>query len=210
MIKIPPVSMLDWLIFIAVALVSLLLLMAVLKRILRGPLKLPYQQKLLFSPEATEALRLIDDAIGNQLRVFVSVSLAEFIALNPTLKKAQREQAWQQLYGETVDFVLCSPQDLKIRVAIVLADDSLSKADQRKQQQLWQALQATGLPIIDISPKAWPSASSLRADILTACKAPSPVTAPSSSRLGQSRVEPVLNFDDMTDPDAEDEPEIKL
>ncbi|ART83468.1 hypothetical protein CBP31_13245 [Oceanisphaera profunda] len=210
MIKIPPVSMLDWLIFIAVAVVSLLVLMAVLKRIWRGPQQQPYQQKLLFSPEATEALRLIDDAIGNQLRVFVSVSLAEFIALNPTLKKAQREQAWQQLYGETVDFVLCSPQDLKIRVAIVLADDSLSKADQRKQQQLWQALQATGLPIIDISPKAWPSASSLRDDILTACKAPSPVTVSSNSRLGQSRVEPVLNFDDMSDPDAEDEPQIKL
>ena len=194
MLTIPPVSMLDWLIFVVVASVSLLIFITVLKFIWRGPLKPPYQQKALFNPQATHGLRLIDTAINRQLRVFAAVSCAEFLTVNPSLKKSLREQAWQQLYGETVDFLLCSPHDLKVRVAIVLIDENSSKKEQRKQQQLWKMLQATGLPLLEISPKAWPSASTLRADILAACKAPSPANATLGAKTGFSRVEPVISL----------------
>lgn len=212
MIKIPPVSMLDWLIVIVVAGVSFLILIAALKRIWRGPLKPPYQQKLLFSREAIQGLRLIDEAVGSQLRVFANVSLAEFMMLNPQLKKSQREQALHQLYGETVDFILCSPQDLKIRVVIVLSDDSMRKKDQRKQQQLWQALQAAGLPMVEISPKALPSVGTLRADILTACKTPAPANSPLTNKAGASRVEPVISvIDDTIELEQDDnEPVMKI
>ena len=212
MITIPPVSLLDWLVFVVVASISLLILITVLKLIWRGPLKPPYQQKLWFSPQSSHALRLLEEAVGSQLRVFAGVSLAEFITLNPSLSKSQREQAWQQLYGETVSFVLCSPQDLKVRVAIVLTDDNASKKEQRKQQQLWQTLQASGLPMFEISPKAWPSVSNLRADMLTACKAPAPASAAVSNKPGASRVEPVISLlDDDSELEQDDnEPVMKL
>ena len=212
MITIPPVSMLDWLIFVVVASVSLLILITVLKFIWRGPHKPPYQQKPLFSPAHTHALRLIDEAVASQLRVFTAVNAAEFMAVNPSLKKSQRELAWQHLYGEALDFVLCSPQDLKVRVAIVLTDPRLSKKEQRRQQQLWQALQATGLPMLEISPKDWPSASTLRADILTVCKAASAANSPISVKQATARVEPVISQieDESTLEIDEHEPVIKL
>lgn len=212
MITIPPVSMLDWLIFLMMSGISLLILIKVLKFIWRGPLQPPYKQKALFSPPATHALRLIDEAIKNQLRVFSSVSLAEFLTVNPALSKSKRDQAWQHLYGETVDFILCSPHDLKVRVAIVLSDDRASKKEQRKQQKLWQLLQATGLPLIEVSPKAWPSASTLRAEILTACKAASSANAPISNKPSFSRVEPVMSLldDDAELAQNENEPAMKV
>lgn len=212
MITIPPVSMLDWLIFIATSVVLLLVLIAALKRIWQSPPKPAYQQKQLFGPERINALRLIDEAMAEQMRVFASVSLAEFIDLNSALNKSQREIAWQQLYGESVDFVLCSPQDLRVRVALVITDENLSKADQRKQQQLWDALQATGLPIIKLSAQALPSATNLRADILNACKAPAPVASTLAARSGQGRVEPIIRLGDDSEleQDEDDEPKIRI
>lgn len=204
--------MLDWLVFLVMTGVSLLVLITVLKFIWRGPLKPPYKQKPLFNPAATQALRLIDEAIKNQLRVFSSVSLAEFLTVNQALSKSKRDQAWQDLYGETVDFILCSPHDLKVRLAIVLIDDHASKKEQRKQKKLWQMLQTTGLPMIEISPKAWPSASTLRADILTACKAANSANAPISTRPSLSRVEPVISQvdNDIELEQDENEPVMKM
>ena len=212
MLTIPPVSMLDWLIFVVVASVSLLVLVTLLKLIWRGPLKPPYQQKKLFSPHAIHGLRLIDEAVGSQLRVLAGVGLAEFLTVNPSIKKSLREQAWQQLYGETMDFILCSPNDLKLRVAIVLADESVSRKEQRKQHRLWQVLQASGLPMIEISPQDWPTVSQLRADILTACKAPSPANSPMVNKSAFSRVEPVINpiVDDSELEQDENEPVMKI
>ncbi|WP_417618124.1 DUF2726 domain-containing protein [Oceanisphaera sp.] len=203
-----PVSMLDWLVFSTVLLLVLLALLSLLRRLWRGKPKQPYQQKLLFSPEGATALRLLDEAIGQQLRVFAAVNISELIALNPKLKKSQREQAWHAIYGETLDFVLCSPNDLKPRAAVVLADDSLSKTDGKKQQQLLQQIQDAGLPIVQLSPKAWPGARELHDDIIAACKQPAAPLRPTS---GQGRVEPVLSLpDDDHAAEQDQEPRIKL
>ena len=208
MIKMLPVSMLDWLVFSIVLLLILLVLLSLLRRLWRGKARQPYQQKLLFSPEATTALRLLDEAIGLQLRVFAAVNISELVTLNPKLRKSQREQAWHAIYGETLDFVLCSPNDLKPRAAVVLADDSLSKTDGKKQQQLLQYLQDAGLPVIQLSPKVWPSAHELHDEIIAACKQPTAALRPTS---GQGRVEPVLNLPDEDQTAEQDnEPRIKL
>lgn len=208
MIKMLPVSMLDWLVFSIVLLLVMLVLLSLLRRLWRGKPKQPYQQKLLFSPEGATALRLLDDAIGKQLRIFAAVNISELITLNSKLKKSQREQAWHAIYGETLDFVLCSPKDLKPRAAVVLADDSLSKTDGKNQQQLLQQIQDAGLPVIQLSPKAWPDARALQDDIIAACK---PAAAPQRPTGGQGRVEPVLNLPDEEQTDEPDnEPRIKL
>ncbi|MFD1007738.1 MULTISPECIES: DUF2726 domain-containing protein [Oceanisphaera] len=198
-----PVSMLDWLVYSMVLLLIFLVLLSLLRRLWRGKLKPPYQQKLLFSPEASTALRLLDDAIGQQLRVFAAVSLSELLTINPKLKKAQREQAQHAIYGEKLDFVLCSTDDFSVKAAVILADDSLSKTDNKNQQQLLQHIHETGLPVIQLSPKAWPSAQALHDEIIAACNqrtTPTFIT-------GQGRVEPVLS---LPDEEQDDEPQIKL
>ncbi|OIN07656.1 DUF2726 domain-containing protein [Oceanisphaera psychrotolerans] len=201
-----PVSLLDWLMFSLVLLLVLLVLFGLLRRLWRGSPKQPYQQKLLFSPESAAALRLLDEAMGTQLRVFAAVSMSELLELNPKLKKAHREQAWHDIYGEKMDFVLCSPKDLKARVVVALIDDSLSKSDGRRRQQLLQHIQDTGLPVVHLSPKDGLSAADLRAEILDTLKQPRAITAPT----GQGRVEPVLSLPGEEAPDDHDEPRFRL
>ncbi|WP_232455157.1 DUF2726 domain-containing protein [Oceanisphaera avium] len=147
--------------------------------------------------------------MGGQVRVFANVSVAQLMTLNPKLSKSQRELASQQLYGEALDFILCSPHDLKVRATVLLAESGLSKKEQRKQQQFWHALRAAGLPVIELCARNWPSPSELRSEILTACKAPSPAPQ-ASTRLGTARVEPVFSPLD-NEPSIEDnEPVIKI
>ncbi len=201
-----PVSLLDWLMFSLVLLLVLLVLFGLLRRLWRGSPKQPYQQKLLFSPESAAALRLLDEAMGTQLRVFAAVSMSELLELNPKLKKAHREQAWHDIYGEKMDFVLCSPKDLKVRVVVALIDDSLSKSDGRRRQQLLQHIQDTGLPVVHLSPKDGLSAADLRAEILDTLKQPRAITAPT----GQGRVEPVLSLPGEEPSDDHDEPRFRL
>ncbi|MBM7455809.1 hypothetical protein HNR62_001688 [Oceanisphaera litoralis] len=202
-----PVSLLDWLMFSLVLLLTLLVLFALLRRLWRGTPKQPYQQKLLFSPESAAALRLLDEAVGSQLRVFAAVSLGELVELNPKLNKAQREQAMNDLYGEKLDFVLCSPKDLRVNAVVALIDDSLSKTDGRQRRLLLQHIQDTGLPVVHLSPKDGLSAADLRAEILATLKRQSPaIPAP----VGQGRVEPVLSLPDEEQADDHNEPRFRL
>ncbi|GHA24391.1 DUF2726 domain-containing protein [Oceanisphaera arctica] len=203
-----PVSLLDWLMFSLVLLLILLVLFVLLRRLWRGAPKQPYQQKLLFSPESTAALQLLDEAIGAQLRVFAAVSLSELLGLNPKLKKAQREQAWHDIYGEKMDFVLCSPKDLRVRAVVALIDDSLSKTDGRQRQLLLQHIQDTGLPVIHLSPKEWPTPDALHDEILATLKQQPPaIPVPAA---GQGRVEPVLSLPDEEQAIDHDEPRFRL
>ncbi len=204
-----PVSLLDWLMLSLVLLLILLALSVLLRRLWRGAPKQPYQQKLLFSPESAAALRLLDEAMGAQLRVFAAVSLSELVELNPKLKKAQREQAMHDMYGEKLDFVLCSPKDLRVRAVVALIDDSLSKTDGRQRQQLLQHIQDTGLPVIHLSPKEWSTPDALRDEILATFKQqPSATTVP--ALVGQGRVEPVLSLPDEEQADDHNEPRFRL
>ena len=203
-----PVSLLDWLMFSLVLLLIFLVLFVLLRRLWRGAPKQPYQQKLLFSPESAAALRLLDEAMGAQLRVFAAVSLSELLELNPRLKKAQREQAWHDIYGEKMDFVLCSPKDLKVRALVALIDDSLSKSDGRQRQLLLQQIQDTGLPVIHLSPKDGLSAATLRDEILATLKQSR--AAAITPTAGQGRVEPVLKLPDEEQSLDQDEPRFRL
>lgn len=207
MIDLLPVSLLDWLVFSLVSLLVVFLLLGLLRRLWRGTPKHPYQQKLLFSPESAAALRLLDHAMGRELRVFAAVRLCDLLELNPRLKKAHREQAWHALYGEKLDFVLCSPKDLKVRVGVALVDDSLSKADGHHRHLLLQGISDAGLPLIHLSPKDWPTPEALREEILAAIKR-QPVP-PATVASGRGRVEPVLNLPDEDDADN-NEPRFRL
>ncbi|WP_445397221.1 DUF2726 domain-containing protein [Zobellella sp. An-6] len=206
MIDLLPVSLLDWLMFALVALLVLLISFSLLRRLWRGSAKHPYRQKLLFSAESAAALRLLESALGRELRVFPCVCMSEVLELSPDLKKAHREQAWHALFGETLDFVLCSPKDLKVRGAVMLVDDSLSKTDGRQRQRLLQNISDAGLPLVHLSPKDWPGAEELREEIL-ALISNRPLDLPIP---GRGRVEPVIRLSDQDLPEDNDEPRFRL
>lgn len=188
-----PISLIDWLVVSAVSLLVLILVISLLRRLFRRTPKHPYQLKPLFSQEEAAALTLLEGAIGKELRIFPAVRLTDVLALTPKLKKAHQEQAWHQIYGERLDFVLCSPRDLKVRLAIALTDDSLSKTEHRNRHGLLQTIVDAGLPLVHLSAKAWPTAEELREEILMALKQPAAPT-PSARSAGKGRIEPTLSL----------------
>ncbi|MBO1520586.1 DUF2726 domain-containing protein [Oceanisphaera pacifica] len=188
-----PTTPLGWIIFSASGLLILLLLIKLLPRLWRDKTQPLYTQKMLFSPEASTALRLLDEAIGQKMRIFTAISLTELLDPNPKLKKSQRKRAQQMLQGDTLDFVLCSPDDFSVKVALILSEDNLSKKENKRKLQQLQHIQAAGLPVIQLSPTAWPSAQALQQQIITACKQCNtslPTHGP------QGRVEPTLSLPD--------------
>ncbi|NHI00286.1 DUF2726 domain-containing protein [Oceanimonas sp. MB9] len=202
MIDMLPVSLLDWLVFGLVTLLVLLVLFSLLRRIWRGRPGKRYVQKLMFTPEAATALKLLEQASADRLRVFPSVPMTEVLELAPELGKAHRERAWQDIYGEKLDFVLCSPDDLRVRLVVALMDDSLSQADGRHRHALLARIEDAGLPVVHLSPKGWPTPAELR-DELQSLLRPAEVTPP----LGGGRQEPVLS---LPDEDHDDEPRFRL
>ncbi|WMC11422.1 DUF2726 domain-containing protein [Oceanimonas pelagia] len=199
-----PVSLLDWLMFALVSLLVLLTLMSLLRRIWRGRPGQAYVQKVMFSPEAARALALLEQAAGDKLRVFPAVQMSEVLELAPTLKKTHRDAAWHALFGEKLDFVLCSPGDLRVRLVVALVDDSLSQADGRHRHHLLEQIELAGLPVMHLSPKDWPTPSALR-DELKSLLRPVETTPP----LAGGRHEPVLSLPD-DEPDDADEPRFRL
>ncbi|PSJ45838.1 hypothetical protein C7I36_03720 [Zobellella taiwanensis] len=199
-----PVSLLDWLMFSLVSLLVLLALFALLRRLWRGRPGQAYVRRLMFSPEAAAAQHLLDSAIGRELRVFPSVRMSDVLEVNPDLKKAHREQAWHDLFGEKLDFVLCSPRDLRVRLAVMLVDDGLSKADGRHRARLLQQLEQAGLAVVHLSPKDWPSADELREELLARLR---PAAAEPTAMPGRGRVEPVIR---LPQDEPDDEPRFHL
>lgn len=199
-----PVSLLDWLMFSLVSLLVLLALFALLRRLWRGRPGQAYVRRLMFSPEAAAAQHLLDSAIGRELRVFPSVRMSDVLEVNPDLKKAHREQAWHDLFGEKLDFVLCSPRDLRVRLAVMLVDDGLSKADGRHRARLLQQLEQAGLAVVHLSPKNWPSADELREELLARLR---PAAAEPAAMPGRGRVEPVIR---LPQDEPDDEPRFHL
>lgn len=190
-----PVSLLDWLMLSLVTLLVLLVLFSLLRRLWQGKPGQAYVQKIMFSPEAATAFKLLERTAGTHLRVFPAVQMSEVLALSPTLKKAHKEQAWQTIYGEKLDFVLCAPGDLTPRLVVALTDDSLSRADGRHRHRLLEQIEAAGLPVVHISPKDWPEPQDLQDEIKALLR---PVSQPAP--LSGGRREPVLSLPD-SEPD---------
>lgn len=183
-----PVLPPGWLL-ISLILVLIILILVVLPRLWRKPLGAPYQLQPLLAPEAHTTFSLIKEAAGQELTVLVAVSLNALFTINPRLKKAERERAWQAIDGEQLNFLLCEPNELSPVVAILLTDTALTKKEQKQHQQLWLQLQASGLAIIELSAQNLPSATVLAERVRQAQLQPSP--APLAQ---QGRIEPTLNL----------------
>lgn len=185
-----PVLLPGWLL-ISLILVLIILILVVLPRLWRKPPGAPYQSQPLLTPEAHTSFWLVKEAAGQELTVLVAVSLNALFTINSRLKRAERERAWQAIYGEKLDFLLCDPHELSPVVAILLTDTALTKKEQKQRQQLLLQLQASGLAIIELSPQSLPSSQVLAERIRQVQLQPS--MAPLAQ---QGRIEPTLSLPD--------------
>jgi hypothetical protein len=112
----------------------------------------PYTQtSALFTPAERSFLGVLDQAVGEQYRIFGKVRVADVIQPRKGLDKGKRQEAFNRIRSKHFDFLLCAKSDLSILCAIELDDKSHK---QRKRQErdrfLINACRAAGVPLLQV------------------------------------------------------------
>ncbi len=109
----------------------------------------PYEKNdPLFSPAERSFLGVLEQAVGENYRIFGKIRLADIIRVKRGLDKSTRQTAFNRIQSKHLDFVGCDPNDLTIHFAIELDDKSHAGARrQRRDDFVNQALDTAGVPL---------------------------------------------------------------
>ncbi|MBK7416472.1 MAG: DUF2726 domain-containing protein [Dechloromonas sp.] len=113
-----------------------------------GPEVFPYALgDALFTPAERSFLGVLDQAVGNDFRVFGKVRVADIVAVAKGTPKPQWQSAFNQISAKHFDFVLCRPNDLKPVCVIELNDQSHAKENRQGRDKFLESIcTAAGIP----------------------------------------------------------------
>jgi hypothetical protein len=159
----------EWIIVLAAALVVLALVARRRRR--RGPSPapdLPYaKSEALFSAAERSFLGALDQAVGDQLRVFGKVRVADVVDVKA--KGGRRRSAFNRISAKHFDFVLCHPANLSVVCALELNDRSHQNRGRKQRDEfLAEVCHAAGIPLIQVTAKRAYSVGELRARLMEA------------------------------------------
>ena len=130
----------------AIGMVALVLFTRIRRRILSTPYK-PNSQ-LLTAAEA-KLFRILEQAAGPELQVFVKVRLADLLTLDPALTGKARIIALNRVAAKHVDFVLCRRTDLTPVCVLELNDSSHARPDRSwRDRFVAEVCRTIALPLI--------------------------------------------------------------
>ena len=186
-----------WLLFVLVlfALVGFFLLKRRNPTHPEGTDVLPYVLgDALFTAAERSFLGVLDQAVGNEYRVFGKVRVADVVAVAKGTPKPLWQKAFNQISAKHFDFVLCRPNDLKPVCVIELNDQSHSKASrQGRDKFLERVCTAAGIPLIFFPAKGTYTLAEIQVSIANALGAkrePSAVIAsPPPGEVNVSAIE---------------------
>ncbi|MBY4678006.1 DUF2726 domain-containing protein [Marinobacterium arenosum] len=176
----------EWtLLLLAVTLVSLLVLKAALsfsKPVTSGDKEADsaestdtasdsYRLKpLLFSPAEREFLSILDQAAGDDYRVFGKVRVADLIEVKPMAKRSAWASAFGRIKAKHFDYVVCRRDDLSVVCAVEL-DDSSHRSPKRQERDrfLDETCRAVGLILLRFPVQAVFSADEVRGRFRDIC-----------------------------------------
>jgi hypothetical protein len=110
----------------------------------------PYvKKKLLFSPAERSFLGVLEQAVGEEYRVFAKVRVADIVEPRSGLGKSGWQKAFNRTSAKHFDFVLCTHSDLAVACAIEL-DDQSHQAQRRQERDafLVRLCEAVSLPLV--------------------------------------------------------------
>lgn len=155
---------------IVIAVVSLVFLS---KRFISQTKAYSYQKKAtLFSPAERSFLGVLQQAVGENARVFGKVRVADVLSPGRGMSRSGWQTSFNKISGKHFDFLLCEPGNLSILCAIELNDRSHDAA-QRKDRDVFleNACRSAGLPLIWVSAKAAYSIPEIQEVLLNALQA---------------------------------------
>jgi len=137
---------------VVAAVVALWVLVKLLRWWLRRPEEFPYEpQEALFTPAEAAFLRVLDEAVGDDYRVFGKARVADVIRVRQGLDQATWQAAFNRIKSKHVDFVICCPADLSVRFLVELDDSTHQRADRIERDRfLDAAMDAAGVSLLRI------------------------------------------------------------
>ena len=181
-----------------------ILVFAIIALVLKNPkdrgARFPYSKgQALFSPAERSFLGVLDQAIGDEYRVFGKVRVADVVEPLRGLGNSARQKAFNRISAKHFDYVLCAKDDLSV-VAVLELDDKSHR--QRKRQErdafLVGLCQAASLPLIQVPAQRAYSIPELRERVRGALRPPAEVEQhPLSVRDENERVEPFIGIDGL-------------
>ena len=126
-----------------------------------GPL--PYERRgVLLSPPEINFLRSLQLASREDWLIFSMVRLADIIKVRPRTRKFQ---SWNgRIQGKHLDFVLCDPETLDVKLAIEL-EDTMAPTERRRDRFVNTALAAAGVPLLRVKVQDKYETAILRKDL---------------------------------------------
>jgi very-short-patch-repair endonuclease len=133
----------------------LLFLLLNLGRVLIPEERPPYEKRSsLCTQSELQFFSVLQKAAGQHWEIFAMVRLADLIRVRA---KSPKFQAWQnRIQAKHIDFVLCDPDSLEVKLAVELDDATHQRPDrQARDAFVEEALAASELPLlrVPVAPK---------------------------------------------------------
>ena len=128
----------------------------------------PYKKvDSLFTTAERSFLAVLDDAVGEQFRIFAKVRFADIANIKNITNRQTRQRALNRITSKHLDYILCDKKNLSIVCAIELNDKSHQRQD-RKERDLFidNVCKTISLPLVKIQARSIYSVSEIRAMIL--------------------------------------------
>ncbi|TFF78460.1 DUF2726 domain-containing protein [Aeromonas taiwanensis] len=153
----------------------------------------PYElQETLLSPVERTFLGALDQAVGDQARVFAKVRASLVLTPEARLGKGKRQQALGKIGDRHFDYLLCHPADLSFLCAVELDESGHRHQKRSKGRDLFlkAACDGAGLPLLQIPAGSHYDVEELREQLLPLLTRAS---APSEDLLPGERREPTFS-----------------
>ena len=138
-------------VFLLLGFALILGLLAVLIRLFASRYEAAYRQKELLSPAERSFLGVLNQAAGEEWRVFAKVRIADVLTPAKGLNRSRWQSAFNAISAKHFDFLLCDPADCAPKVAVELDDKSHERASRQKRDRLVEsACASAGLPLLRV------------------------------------------------------------
>jgi hypothetical protein len=131
----------------------------------------------LFSDVERSFLEVLEQAVGEQYRVFGKVRVADIIDVQPSLKDTLKQIAFDRITSRHFDFVVCN----KASLAVVCIVELENRTQQRKSREerdtfLMSVCDSVSLPLLRMPEKNIYPIASVRTSFLAALGIPDATT----------------------------------
>ena len=129
----------------------------------------PYTTRKLFSAAERSFLGVLDQAVGDEYRVFGKVRVADVASVQKMPDRGAWQRAFNRISSKHFDFLLCSKADLAVVAAIELDDQSHQQGKRQKRDAFVVGLcEAIALPLVQVPAQRTYSVPEVRAKVMSA------------------------------------------